>query len=226
MTEKPVAVIGGYGPGLGRGLATVFAEAGYQVVTLSRRGTAHPGALNIACDLTAAADVARSVAQVLQTYGRIDVYIHNVAALHIGPFLETSAETFDDLWQRAVMSAVHATQQVLPPMIDAQAGAILFSGATAAVRGGGRFGAFAATKFALRGLSQSLAREYQSQGVHVAHVILDGLMFGTPSVERFGGSEDTALLPEDVAMQYLNLTQQPRSCWTLELDLRPQSEGF
>ena len=226
MTEAPVAVIGGYGPGLGKGLAEVFSAAGYEVVTISRRGAEFDGALNLAADLSDGVQAKAAIEQVVETFGRIDVYIHNVIAVHIAPFLETSPQEFESVWEAAFLSAVHVTQAVIPHMQRRSSGAILFSGATAAVRGGKNFSAFAASKFALRALSQSLAREFQPAGIHVAHVILDGLMYGTPSVERFGGSKDTSILPGEAAATFLALAQQPSSAWSQEVDIRPSSEGF
>lgn len=224
--DKPVLVIGGYGPGLGKGLATVFEKAGYEIVTLSRSGSVYPGAFNITCDLTDENEVNQNFMEIMHRFGKIDVYIHNVFALHVGGFLDTSTKQFEQLWADTVKSAFHVTQQIIPQMLQHKSGVILFSGATAAIRGGSNFSAFASAKFALRGFSQSLAREYQSSGIHIAHVILDGLMFGTQSIDRFGGSKETALLPEDVANQYLQIVNQPSSCWSLELDLRPSTEGF
>ena len=226
MTRQPVIVIGGFGPGLGTGVASVFDQAGYQVVTLSRRGASYPGALNLACDLTNRDQVRDAIAKTIAEYGQIDVFVHNVFALHVGGFLDTGAETFEQVWRGVTLSAVNTSQEILPHMLKAGAGTILFSGATAAIKGGGRFSAFASAKFALRGLAQSLAREFQPQGIHVAHVILDGLMNGTHTVDRFGGTEDSALNPAEVATQYLNLVQQPKSCWSQEMDLRHHMEGF
>jgi NAD(P)-dependent dehydrogenase (short-subunit alcohol dehydrogenase family) len=103
---------------------------------------------------------------------------------------------------------------------------LLFSGATASVRGSSGFSAFAASKFALRGLVQSLAREHQPRGIHVAHVLLDGLLLGSPSVERFGGQASKALVPDDIAKAYVWLAEQPPTAWTHELDMRHHEERF
>jgi len=103
---------------------------------------------------------------------------------------------------------------------------MIFSGATAATRGTARFAAFASAKFALRGLTQSLAREYQSQGIHIAHVVIDGLLGGSASIGKFGGSEERSIDPAAVAVSYRMLAEQPSSAWTLELDVRPSSERF
>jgi NADP-dependent 3-hydroxy acid dehydrogenase YdfG len=117
-------------------------------------------------------------------------------------------------------------QAVLPQMVRQRSGAIVISGATASTRGAARFAAFASAKFALRGLAQSLAREYHSKGVHVAHVILDGLLRGSPSATRFGSDKDDGIDPNQVAETYRWLAEQEASSWTHELDLRPSSEKF
>ncbi|MEM7191458.1 MAG: SDR family NAD(P)-dependent oxidoreductase [Pseudomonadota bacterium] len=224
--SSPVVVIGGYGAGLGSGLADVFSAAGYRVAALSRRGSEHGGALNLACDLTEPEAVRSAVDNVIEQLGPIDVFIHNVAAIHIGPFLETPPERFEAVWRASVLSAVRCAQAVLPGMLERGGGTLLFSGATAALKGGKNFAAFASAKFALRALAQSLAREYQPQGIHVAHVILDGLIGGTASVERFGANEDQVIKPHEAAKTYLALVGQDRSAWTQEIDLRPYVENF
>ncbi len=226
MMDAPVVVIGGYGPGLGQGLAEQFSSVGYQIVALSRQGREFDGALSLATELSDREQVVDAVNQILDAFGRIDVYVHNVASLHIAPFLETPAEQFEAVWQASFLSAVHMAQAVIPPMRAQNSGTIIFSGATAAIKGGKNFAAFSSSKFALRALSQSLAREFQPQGIHVAHVILDGLMNGTSSIDRFGGKKETSILPAEAASAFLSLVKQPRSAWSQEIDIRPFSEGF
>lgn len=226
MTDTPVTVIGGYGPGLGLGLAEVFSAAGYQIAALSRQGREFDGAFSLATELADGKQVEWAVDQVLDKFGRIDVYVHNAALLQISPFLETPPEQFEAVWQASYLSAVLMAQAVIPHMLKQNSGTILFSGATAAVKGGKNFSAFSSSKFAVRALSQSLAREFQPQGIHVVHIILDGLMNGTPSVERFGGKKETSIHPVEAAAAYLALVKQPRSAWSQEIDIRPFSEGF
>lgn len=112
-------------------------------------------------------------------------------------------------------------------MVEAGRGTVLLTGATAAMRGGARFSALAVGKFGLRALAQSMAREFGPQGVHVAHVVIDG-QIGTPRVrEMFPGREDhTMLAPDAIAETYWQLYQQHPTAWTLELDLRPSVESF
>ena len=111
-------------------------------------------------------------------------------------------------------------------MLEQGNGSILFTGATASIRAGGNFAAFASAKFALRGLAQSLAREFDPQGIHVAHVIIDGLIWGQPAKHLHKAQEGDCLKPEAIAEVYLNIIEQDSSAWTHELDLRPHSESF
>jgi len=119
-----------------------------------------------------------------------------------------------------------SVQTVIPHMATRKQGAVILTGATAGLRGGANFSAFASAKFALRGLAQSLAREYGPKGVHVAHVVLDGLIEEPQTDRRFGSSSSGRMDPRSVAQAYLDLSAQPPSTWTHEMDLRPFSERF
>jgi NAD(P)-dependent dehydrogenase (short-subunit alcohol dehydrogenase family) len=111
-------------------------------------------------------------------------------------------------------------------MVDAGGGTFIVSGATASLRGGAKFSAFASAKFALRGLTQSLAREFQPAGIHVCHVILDGIIDTPRSRDLHGIDPKKMMKPTEIAETYWHLAHQPKSTWTHELDLRPASEGF
>ena len=117
-------------------------------------------------------------------------------------------------------------QIVIPHMAERGRGTIVLTGATAGLRGGANFSAFASAKFALRGLAQSLAREFGPQGIHVAHVVLDGLIDEVQTEQRFGTSAACRMSPAAIAQAYLGLVRQDRCAWTHELDLRPFSESF
>lgn len=121
-----------------------------------------------------------------------------------------------------MLGAFRVSQVVLPAMVAAGGGAMIFSGATASLRGGAEFAAFASAKFALRGLVQSLARAYQPQGVHVVHTILDGVLGSSAGSTQY----PPRLEPADIAKGYWLLVQQPRGAWTHELDLRCSDEPF
>ncbi len=227
-TDK-VAVVAGVGDGLGMALCRRLLAAGYAVGGLSRRAAPHPelggNYLPVACDLTQAAAVDSAVSAIEQRFGAPSVYIHNAADLLHKGFLQTTAQEFTDLWSLVCLGAVHGVQRVLPGMLAARAGVILLTGATASVKAGAGFSAFASAKFALRGLAQSLARDFAPQGIHVAHVVIDGVIWGRRA-EGFGLSEGLCLETGAIAETYLNLIDQPRSAWTFELDLRPDQETF
>ncbi len=233
--HPPCAIVAGIGPGLGNALCRQLAGAGYRVAGLARSAVAGEALrdalgserfLPLSCDLTDAAQVDAAVTQAEDRFGPASVYVHNAARLHMQPFLETDPREFEDLWRTACLGAVHGTQRVLPAMLGAGEGALLFIGATASVKAGAQFAAFASAKFALRGLAQSLARELGPQGIHVAHLVIDGVIWSERARDQFRMNRDQCLAPQAVAASCLHLLQQERSAWTHELDIRPDREGF
>ena len=223
----PVALIAGAGGVLGEALVREFSGAGYAVAAL-RRGhhDAPSGGQALACDFGDPAAAEAAVAEVVSRLGEIEVMVYNAAHLVMAPFAELRAPDFETAWRVSVAGAAACVRAALPGMLRRGRGTLIFSGATGSIRGTSRFAAFASAKFALRGLAQSLARGYQPLGIHVAHVVLDGLLRGSPSVARFGGSNELALDPGDVAATYRWLAEQPASAWTHEIDLRPNGERF
>ena len=226
--KKPLAIIVGSGEGLGLSLAKSLANNGYQVVGLNRSKVACTidHVLMMQCDASNSKAVTEKLDKVIEAYGVPQVVIHNPAQLFIKPFLETSVEEFELSWQSMVLSAFHVFQAVLPGMIDQGKGTILVSGATGGLRGGAQFSAFASAKFALRGLTQSIAREYQKQGIHIAHIVLDGILDTQNSRELHAMDPSDMMRTEEVAEAYLQLINQQPSAWTHELDLRPTNEIF
>lgn len=236
--ETPkVALITGVGPGLGDAICRRLARAGFAVVGLARSaafGATLTDAIaadggtyrHIAADVTDPAAVAAAGADIAGREGPVSVLVHNAAALLIKPFAETTPEAFERIWRVSCFGAMVAARAVLPGMEAADAGAIVVTGATAGVRGGADFAAFASAKFALRGLTQTLARAYGPKGIHVAHVIIDGLILGPQTTQRFNPDPARCIDPAAIADTYLHLIEQPPSCWTYELDLRPHSERF
>ena len=223
----------GAAEGLGASIAETFARAGHDVLGLSRtnrsehlkRRVEQGGGIytHLSCDITQPTDVA---AALKPHAGRIDVFVHNPHVLAIKPFEQTTASEFEQAWRVACLGAMLSAQSVLPHMIARGEGAIILTGATAGIRGAAQFSAFASAKFALRGLAQSLAREFGPKGVHVAHVILDGLIDEAQTDQRFGPPQSTRMEPDFVARTYLELASQQPSAWTHEMDLRPFSERF
>jgi len=232
-SERPVLLISGAGEGLAASIATTFAQGGYDVVGLARsdRAAQHLTRLvreaggaytHAACDLTQPEQVGKALRPYL---GRGSVLVHNAAAFVMKPFAETTPAEFENAWRAATLGAFVVSQTVLPHMIARGSGTLIFSGATAALRGGAKFAAFASAKFAQRGLAQALAREYGPQGIHVAHAVIDG-MIDAATTDRLAGPGSQRMDPAAIARAYLYLADQHPSAWTHELDLRPSSERF
>jgi len=223
------AVIAGAGGVLGRALASEFAVGGYDVVALRRQAYASaevPAWRELACDLADPHECRRTLETITAAGTPIDVLILNAAHLVIAPFLDLSYEDFEASWKACVAGAIGCLQGALPGMLQRGHGTVIISGATGSIRGSAKFAAFACAKSALRALAQSLAREYQSSGVHVVHVVLDGLLRGSASVGRFGGREDRTLSPAEVSRMYRLVCEQPHSAWTHEVDLRAAGGPF
>lgn len=224
----------GAAEGLGASIAGTFATAGYDVVGLARtrRSQTHldqrveqgGGAYtHLTCDVAQPSELAA----VLQPHAAgIDVLVHNAHVLSIKPFERTTASDFEHAWRVACLGAMTSAQMVLPHMIERGKGTIILTGATAGIRGAAQFSAFASAKFALRGLAQSLAREFGPKGIHVAHVILDGLIDEPQTDRRFGPAQSARMEPDAVAATYLELASQRPSAWSHEIDLRPFTERF
>ncbi|MEO8155762.1 MAG: SDR family NAD(P)-dependent oxidoreductase [Rhizobacter sp.] len=227
MSSSRLAVIAGAGGVLGRALVVEFTAAGYTVAALRRdAASVDAPAHGFSCNLSDAADAQRAMASVIGELGPVTALIYNAAHLVTAPFAELTPADFEAAWRASVPGAVACAQAVLPGMLQQGHGALLFSGATASVRGGARFAAFASAKFALRGLAQSLAREYHAHGVHVGHVVLDGVLAGSPAAQRFGVGDARALAPAEVASTYRWLAEQAPQAWAHEIDLRPHTENF
>ncbi|MGH8273877.1 MAG: SDR family NAD(P)-dependent oxidoreductase [Gammaproteobacteria bacterium] len=235
---KTVTALVGVGPGLGAALAARFAAEGHALALLSRSaqsrdpvlkqiegggGTAHC----FECDAGDPVSVETAFDGVRGTLGDPDVLIYNAGSYAPGGILEMDPERFEAAWRANCYGGFLAAREVLPAMLEAGAGTILYTGATAALRGGKGFAGLAVGKFGLRALTQSMAREFGPRGIHVAHVVIDG-QIGTPSAherqpER---AEETFLAPVDIAENYWQLYRQPPSAWTQEMDLRPHVEKF
>jgi NAD(P)-dependent dehydrogenase (short-subunit alcohol dehydrogenase family) len=249
--RTPVAWIAGVGAsaGLGAALARRFAQGGFTVVLTGRTreqldavaaaieasgGQAHA----FAGDVASEAQI-HGIAQRVRALGPLSAAVFNAASAVRAPTLEISVDQFTQAWRTTTLGgfvfAREALQALLANGADAQSpqgrGSLLFTGATAALRGRPPFAAFAAAKAGLRSLSQSLAREFGPQGVHVAHVVIDGgidgerLRSGAPlRVEQAGA--DGLLQLDAIAETYWQLHAQHRSAWTQEIDLRPFKEPF
>ena len=233
-TGRPLALIAGLGEGLGAGLATTFAAAGYDIAGLSRSQLIAPAVeaavreqggsySHLTADLVLEAEVT-AAAQPLSD--RVEVLVYAAHTLLIKPFAETTPEEFETTWRVGCLGAMLVARAVAPAMVARGNGTIIFTGATASIKGGAGFSAFAPAKFALRGFAQALARELGTKGVHVAHVVLDGLIEEPQTTSRFGPTTAARMEPDAIAAAYLALARQHRSAWTHEVDLRPFCEKF
>ncbi|WP_026735188.1 SDR family NAD(P)-dependent oxidoreductase [Fischerella sp. PCC 9605] len=238
MSEAKVAVVVGVGPGLGASVAHRFAREGFAVGLMARSAdklaqfqkdieTSGGKALAVDCNVSDPVSVKAAFAQVQSQLGAPEVLVYNAGAFTMAGILELTPDQFEANWKVNCFGAFLAAQQVLPKMVERGRGTILLTGATAGTRGSARFAALAVGKFGLRALAQSLAREFGSQGIHIAHIIIDG-MINTPRVQAMAPSREahTLLSPEAIAETYWQLYKQDATAWTLELDLRPAVEKF
>jgi NAD(P)-dependent dehydrogenase (short-subunit alcohol dehydrogenase family) len=230
-----VAVVVGVGPGLGWALCHTFPRAGVRVVGAARNHAAveklaasepELGIRAYPCDVTSATSVTALFAAVAADLGEPTLVASNAGAYVRGPVLDLDPAELEGALQVSVMGALHVAQAAGRRMVAAGRGTIVFTGATAAVRGSAGFAGLAVGKFGQRALAQSLARELGPKGVHVAHVIVDGMILSERTRPFVKPGADTALDPDDIAHTYLDLHRQRRSAWTHELDLRPWVEKF
>ena len=224
--QKQLALVAGAGAGLGQSLLSRFEAGGFQAVGLGRTRPDAPVGDFHTLDLADDVAVPATIAGIIADYGPPKIIIHNTAELVIAPFAETRLDDYQRTWTSMVQTAVLLAQSTMQPMVRSGGGTFIVSGATASLRGGAKFSAFASAKFALRGLTQSLAREYQPAGVHVCHTILDGIIDTGRSRDLHSLDPAKMMKPEDIAEAYWQLAHQPKSTWTHEFDLRPASEGF
>ena len=239
MSDKPkVAAIVGVGPGLGRALALRFAGGGLGVALVARKEEsvrpvqaelAAMGCVSrpFACDAADETSVRETFARVREELGPPDVLVYNAGAFQMGGVLELVPSAFEHAWRVNCLGALLAARVVLPDMLKGGRGTLIFSGATASIRGSARFAGLAVGKFGLRALAQSMARELGPLGIHVAHVIIDGAI-DTPRVRSMLAGRDphTMLAPKAIAETYWNLYTQDPTAWTQELDMRPSAEKF
>jgi NADP-dependent 3-hydroxy acid dehydrogenase YdfG len=216
VVTRPLALVAGSGGVLGQALLAVFEQAGYAVAGLRRAD----------CDFGNPASIRGAVDAIEARHGPVQTLLYNAAHLAVAPFLEQDPAELQVCLQAGPVGAANCARAVLPGMLAQGAGTMVFTGATASMRGSARFAAMAASKFALRGLVQSLAREFQPRGIHVAHVVVDGLLQGSTAASRFGEREASPLPPAQVAQAMRWLVEQPPAAWTHELDLRPATERF
>ena len=208
-----VALVGGAGEGLGAALGRKFAAGGYDVV-LSSRSRNDDGKADLRNEEEVVALFER-----VEKRAPVEVAIFNAGANFRASILDTPAEMFEKIWRLGCYAGFLFGREAAKRMLARGKGTILFTGATASVRGSSQFAAFAAAKGGLRQVAQSMARELGPKNIHVAHVVIDGVIARKQPGEGM-------LAPDAIAELFWQIHAQPRSAWTFEADLRPWAEKF
>ena len=225
------ALIVGAGTGLSASLARLLARDGLRVALAARNSEklmplcAETGAKAFTCEATDPGQVARMFAAVEDATGTPDVVIYNASARARGPVAELVPAEVERAIRVSAYGGFLVAREAVQRMLPKKHGAVLFTGASASVKGYPLSAPFAMGKFALRGLAQSMARELAPQGIHVAHFVIDGAIRNPGRVEP-PDHPDSMLDPDAIAASYLHVLQQPRSAWTWEIELRPWVERF
>jgi NAD(P)-dependent dehydrogenase (short-subunit alcohol dehydrogenase family) len=225
------ALIVGAGSGLSASLARALAKDGIRVALAARTTDdldtliRETGARAFACDASKRAEVEKLFADIDAAGGAPDIVIYNASARARGPLIDLDPAEVERAIAVSAFGGFLVAQQAARRMLPKKHGAILFTGASASIKGYAQSAPFAMGKFALRGLAQSMARELAPQGIHVAHIVIDG---GIRSARRAEPADAPASLldPDAIAASYLHLIRQPRSAWTWEIELRPWVEKF
>lgn len=242
MSDPKSVLVVGAGDATGGAIARRFAQEGYQVVCTRRDaknlepliedirkngGIAH----GFGSDARDEDQVVELFAKIESEIAPLEVVVFNIGANVRFPITEMTTRVYRKVWEMAAFAGFLAGREAARAMAPRERGTIIFTGATASLRGGAGFAAFAGAKFALRALAQSLARELGPKGIHVAHTIIDGAIDTQWIAENFPErhalkAQDGILNPDHIADAYWMLYQQPRDAWTHELDLRPWLEKF
>jgi NAD(P)-dependent dehydrogenase (short-subunit alcohol dehydrogenase family) len=241
ITEK-VALIIGAGDAIGSAIVRKFAEEGLTVCAARRNGEklaelveelgqAGHKAHAFSCDARKEEAVTELFAHIEQEIGELEVVVFNIGANVPMNILETDSRKFFKIWEMACFAGFLCGREAARYMTDRGRGTILFTGATASLRGAAGFAAFASAKHGLRALAQSMARELGPNNIHVAHVVIDAAVDTAWIRELFTDFEerkaaDGVVNPDDLAQNYVNLYRQPRNAWTFEMDVRPWTETW
>ena len=229
------AVVAGVGPGLGEAIARKFVSEGCAVGLFARSAdylddlAADLGerAVAVPTDVTDPAAVAEGFETVREAFGPVDILVQNASGGGWNGLADTDPDELGDALAVSASGALLCAREAVADMRDGDGGTVIFTGATSAVRGRGGALGFSAAKFAARGMAESLARELGPDGIHVAHVVIDGQIDSTAVREAAPDRDPEEFLdPAAIASAYWDLVEQDRSAWTLELDLRPHVESF
>ncbi len=239
--EKPIALIIGAGDHLGAAIARRFATEGYHIVATRRRGdldTLISEVRALGSDVTALHSDARDEEQVMALVEKVESELGpmRVAVFNVGGnvrfgITETTTQVYRKVWEMCALAGFLVGREVAKKMLPREQGTIIFTGASASLRGSSGFAAFAGGKHALRALAQSMSRELGPQGIHVAHVIVDGLIENEATKaflpDLFASKGENGIIqPDDLAEVYWQLHNQPKTAWTFEQDVRPYTEQW
>jgi len=231
---KPLCIIVGIGPGNGAAIARRFAAEGYATALLTR-DPAHtepliaelPDARGYVCDAASPASIHTAFADVAREQGDAEVLVWNAGSGVFGNVEQLGLDGFEMAWRVNALGAFAASRLVIPAMKARGQGAIVFIGATASVKGGARTAGFSSAKFAQRGLAQSMARHLGPAGIHVALVVVDGVVDLPRTREMMPDKPDDFFIrPDGVAATVLSLVRQDRSAWSFEVEARPFGESW
>lgn len=242
MTERKAILVMGAGDATGGAIAKRFAREGY-VACVARRHADKLAPLVAAieaeggsarafgCDARVETEVIELFATIEREVGPLEAVVFNIGANVQFSITETSERVYRKVWEMAALAGFLTGREAARVMLPRARGSIIFTGASASLRGRANFSAFAGAKFALRALAQSMARELGPQGIHVAHPVIDGAIDTAFIRESFPElyrrkEQDGILNPEHIAESYWQIHCQPRDCWVHELDLRPWTETF
>ncbi|MAG95657.1 MAG: SDR family NAD(P)-dependent oxidoreductase [Alphaproteobacteria bacterium] len=232
MAAQETALIVGTGPGLSASLARLFAAEGMAVALASRNIdkladlAADTGAKCHACDAGQADQVKALFGAVAADTGFPDVVVYNAGYRTRGPFVELDPVEVEKTIMISCYAGFLVGQEAARGMLGRGSGSILFTGASASIKGYAQSAPFAMGKFGLRGLAQSMARELAPVNIHVAHFVIDGGIGRADDPRGAGRGEDGLLHPDEIARSYLHIHRQQRSAWTWEVELRPWVENF
>ena len=229
-----LCVITGVGAGNGASFSRRFTREGYQVVMLARNlayletlAKEIPGSVAMECDVRDPGAIQQVFARIHEEIGTVDTLIYNAGAGEWASIMDTSLEGMESSWATNTLGLVACAQQVIPSMTENGEGNIMVIGATASLRGGAQSTAFASAKAAQRSVAQSMARDLGPKGIHVGYLIIDGIIDIERTRERFPDrADDFFMQPDAIADSVYALTQQDRSAWAFEIDLRPYGEKW
>ena len=241
LKKNEIVLVVGAGDYLGSAIAKKFAREGFKVVVTRRRGDLTKlvrgiksfggEAIPFYSDARNEDQVIELIKKIEKKIGQIDILIYNVGGNVKSQILDTSSRVYRKVWEMCAFGGFLNAKEVLRYMIPRKKGTIIFTGASASIRGKEGFSAFSGGKQALRALAQSLAKEVSYKGIHISHVIIDGLIENNNTRKLFPKEfekrpSEGILMPNDIAELYWQIYLQPKSSWTFETDIRPYSEKW